>query len=97
MVPRAGMDSGPSRFLATIGAVLLAVSAVGFLMKRAEALVGAFLIAGVALCLVSVLAPRLEGPVEITLTSAKLQIAQVVRQGEAELSAGTGTRLEEIR
>ena len=60
MVPRAGMDSGPSRFLATIGAVLLAVSAVGFLMKRAEALVGAFLIAGVALCLVSVLAPRLE-------------------------------------
>jgi hypothetical protein len=86
----------PNVLLATIGVVLLVVSVVGFLMNKTDALVGAFLVIGATLVLVAVLVPRLEGPLEVSLTGAKLNIATLAAVAEAELAAGSLVELEDL-
>ena len=86
----------PNVLLAFLGVVLLVVAVVGFLMNKTDALVGAFLVIGAALVLVAVLMPRLEGPIEVSLTGAKLNIATLAAVAEAELAAGSLTELEDL-
>jgi hypothetical protein len=99
-----GKNATPvSKPLASIGVILLGVAAVGFLMNKSAAEVTAFLVVGAGLVLVAVLLPRLEGPVEVGPTGAKVNLARlavVAEQAavaEQELNAGSLTTLEDLK
>lgn len=86
-------------FLGVLGVLLLIVASVGMFLDRPEALIGGFLVAGVTLCVLAVLTPRLEGSQEVGLTGAKFNVAavkQVIAQGEIEVRTQTLTEIEEV-
>jgi hypothetical protein len=86
-------------FLAASGVFLLLVAAIGLFVSRPEALVGGFLIGGVALCFFAVVTPRLEGGQEVGLTGAKFNLAavkQVIEQGEIEVRTQTLLEVEDL-
>jgi len=73
-------------YLAGVGLLLVLVAVIGFFDERNEALVGAFLVLGVTVCVISVVVSRMEGQQELTLKGAKLNLA-IVKQGENELKS----------
>jgi hypothetical protein len=86
-------------FLGALGVLLLIVASVGMFLDRPEALIGGFLVAGVALCVFAVLTPRLEGSQEVGLTGAKFNVAalkQVIAQGEIEVRTERLAEIEEV-
>jgi hypothetical protein len=77
----------PNFFLSTVGVILLGVAAVGFFAGRNPELCGGFLIVGAALSIASVVVTRMEGPQELNLTGAKLNLAKAaIQEGEAALN-----------
>jgi hypothetical protein len=54
-------------------------------LDKSETLAGGSILLGAVVCIISVLAPKLSGPQELSLTGAKLNIALDVAKGEAEL------------
>ena len=86
-------------FLGVLGVLLLGVAAAGMFLSKPEGVVGGFLVGGMALCIIAVLAPRLEGNQEVGLTGAKLNIAKVsqdIALGELEVRSLTLAEIEEV-
>ena len=95
-MPRVTQAERPNYLLASIGAFLLVVASVGFLLDRSAVLAGGFLICGTALTLISVLVRRLEGSQEIGLTGAKINIARTILEGERDLETKLLPGIEEL-
>ena len=88
MAPEPEKRQHINHFLSITGALLLVVATIGFFIGRPAAIVDAFLIGGIALCFMGVVAGRLEGSQEIGLTGARFNLAaleQAIKKGEVEL------------
>lgn len=86
----------PNIFLSVLGVLCIVVAVACVFLERSELLAGGFLIGGLFLVVVAVMAPRMEGGQKVGLTGAEINLASLAEVADqAEIEAKTH-RLPEI-
>lgn len=89
----------PYWFLSVVGVLCFVMAGACVFLDRSELLAGGFLIGGIFLVIVGVMAPRMEGGQKVSLTGAEINLAslpEVVDKAEVEAKTERLAEIEDV-